>query len=68
MSIIICKHCDRHVDTNFDAEHEDECEDRPCETCDGTGEVSSMEQVYPGEPHMADIGTQPCPDCQLVTA
>jgi len=34
-----------------------------CETCGGTGEVSAMEAVYPGEPHMADVGTQPCPDC-----
>lgn len=35
-----------------------------CQTCGGTGEVSKMEAVYPGEPHMADVGTQPCPDCQ----
>lgn len=36
-----------------------------CETCDGTGEVTTMEYVYPGEPHMAPIGTAPCPDCSL---
>lgn len=34
-----------------------------CQRCGGTGEVSKMEQVYPGEPHMADIGTETCPDC-----
>ncbi len=36
-----------------------------CETCGGTGEVSVMEHVYAGEPHMADIGTARCPDCNL---
>lgn len=35
-----------------------------CEMCDGTGEVSCMEAVYPGEPHMADVGTQTC-ECKL---
>ena len=35
-----------------------------CETCEDTGEVSTMEQVTPGEPHMADVGTEPCPDCK----
>ena len=43
---------------------EEKAEDEVCPTCGGTGEVSAMEQVYPGEPHMADIGTQPCPDCR----
>ena len=38
--------------------------DEECPTCGGTGEVGRMEAVYPGEPHMADVGTQPCPDCQ----
>lgn len=36
----------------------------PCQTCNGTGEVSKMAPVYPGEPHMADVDTGPCPDCQ----
>lgn len=41
-----------------------ECEVRlECETCLGTGEVDEMEAVYPGEPHMAPIGTGRCPDC-----
>lgn len=35
-----------------------------CNTCKGTRLVSAMERVYPGEPHMADIGEQPCPDCR----
>lgn len=35
-----------------------------CTTCMDTGEVSRLERVYPNEPHMADVGTGPCPDCQ----
>lgn len=33
-----------------------------CEYCEGEGEgvVSCMEYVYPGEPHMADIGSEQC--------
>lgn len=34
-----------------------------CRECGGTKEVSTSEQVYAGEPHMADIGTKPCPKC-----
>ncbi len=34
-----------------------------CQTCGGSGEVRTMERVYAGEPHMADIGTEKCPDC-----
>lgn len=45
-------------------EDEDE-ESEVCETCGGTGEVDRMEAVYPGEPHMASIDTQPCPDCSI---
>jgi DnaJ-class molecular chaperone len=37
--------------------------EKVCETCGGEGVISKMEAVYPGEPHMADIGEQPCPDC-----
>lgn len=36
---------------------------RVCRTCGGEGEVRTMEYVYPGEPHQADIGSAPCPDC-----
>lgn len=43
-------------------------EEKVCETCEGTGEVSQSEQVYPNEPHMADTGTAPCPDCNMVDA
>jgi hypothetical protein len=39
-------------------------EEEVCELCGGTGEVTTSEQVYPGEPHMADIGTRKC-ICQL---
>ena len=31
-----------------------------CEMCGGTGEMTTMEYVYAGEPHMAPIGTRPC--------
>lgn len=40
-----------------------DAEIKPCETCGGSSEVSSMESVYPGEPHQADVGTSKCPDC-----
>lgn len=37
------------------------CEfDEVCEFCHGEGTVDAMEQVYPGEPHTAAIGTQTC--------
>lgn len=35
-----------------------------CEHCGGTGEVTVDEQVYPGEPHTAPIGTRKC-ICQV---
>lgn len=38
--------------------------DLPCQECGGTGEVSTMERVYNNEPHMADVGTAPCPACR----
>ena len=42
-----------------------ECEvELVCEFCFGTGELTTMEQVYAGEPHMAPIGSRPCV-CQL---
>lgn len=31
-----------------------------CEFCGNTREIVTSEQVYPGEPHMADIGTRVC--------
>ena len=36
-----------------------------CKTCDDTGRVPAMGQVYPGEPHMADVDEMPCPDCGI---
>ena len=36
---------------------------KPCQTCGGTGQVTTMEPVYPGESHTAPIGTARCPDC-----
>ena len=35
-----------------------------CETCEDTGEVTTMETVYAGEPHQAPTGTGRCPDCR----
>ena len=38
-----------------------ECEvEQVCAECLGTGEVTTMEYVYPGEPHQAPIGTRTC--------
>lgn len=35
-----------------------------CKTCGDTGEVAVDEAVYPGEGHMASVGSRPCPDCK----
>ena len=32
---------------------------KECIECGGTGKVPKMEEVYAGEPHMADVGEQP---------
>lgn len=50
--IYVCSKCNK------------ECE-AICATCWGTGEINTMEKVYPGEPHEAPIGTQKCPDCKI---
>ncbi len=57
MSIIICKHCEQHIDTDFDAGHEEECieSNTGCETCAGTGKVD--------EGQFDDIREVDCPDC-----
>ncbi len=39
-------------------------EEEVCEHCGGTGEVSVTESVYPGEPHMAMVGTRTC-ECSI---
>lgn len=36
----------------------------PCEMCGGTGEVAEIQEVWAGEPHMADVGVKKCL-CQL---
>lgn len=41
----------------------DEGNEDLCSTCGGTGEITTMETVYAGEPHTAPIGTARCPDC-----
>lgn len=35
-----------------------------CKLCNDTGEVDCMDYVYPGEPHMAMVGTRKC-ECRL---
>lgn len=40
-----------------------EIKEEVCEDCGGTGEATKMERVYANEPHMADVGTEPC-HCQ----
>ena len=39
---------------------------KECEFCGGTNgehhDIVTMEYVYPGEPHMAPIGTRDCPN------
>lgn len=42
-----------------------QAEEEVCKTCGGDRVVRAMGQVYPGEPHMADIDEEPCPDCGL---
>lgn len=41
-------------------------DDEVCEICGGVNgeheDISTMESVYPNEPHMADIGSRPCPN------
>lgn len=50
----ICSDCKEH------------CSPDICEICGGINgkheEISTMEAVYPNEPHMADIGSSPCPN------
>ncbi len=58
MSIINCKHCGEHIDTDFDAEHEDTCGNNLCETCDRTGKVT--------EGQFDDIREIDCPDCKII--
>jgi DnaJ-class molecular chaperone len=38
-------------------------EARKCKDCNGYGEVSVMESVYPGEPHQALVGSEICENC-----
>lgn len=35
-----------------------------CGKCHDTGEVDTMESIYPGEPHMGPVGSRPC-DCRI---
>jgi hypothetical protein len=48
-----CQKCSKRCET-----------EEVCAVCHGTGEVRTMEEVYPGEPHTAPIGSQKCL-CQL---
>lgn len=53
IEIYSCKQCKRECET-----------EEVCADCLDTGEVAEMDYVYPGEPHMAPIGTRKC-ICQL---
>jgi hypothetical protein len=44
---------------DFKYREETELEEK-CEYCGGTGELDCMDAVYPGEPHMAMVGTRKC--------
>lgn len=47
-------------------EEQKEQDEIVCPECGGTGEIPIQSQVYPGEPHMADLGdTIPCPVCKV---
>lgn len=35
-----------------------------CLECNGIGEIATMEQVYPNEPHYAPLGSRICPYCK----
>lgn len=50
--ILVCEKCEKECDT-----------EEVCAECHGDGEVTTMERVYAGEPHMAPIGTATCPAC-----
>lgn len=39
---------------------EDVDEDDECDDCGGTGEITTQEQVWAGEPHTAPVGTKKC--------
>ena len=41
MSMIFCKHCDALIDTDFNAEHEDECSLNP-ENKDEDGKTNKL--------------------------
>jgi len=55
---------------NWDLEEDEDFEDlsekkeEVCNTCGGTGEVTIPGKVWPGEPHLADVDSGPCPDCR----
>lgn len=53
---------DQDIEKLIDSDQTDE-EEEVCETCGGSGVVTTMEAVYPNEPHMAPIGEENCPDC-----
>lgn len=37
-----------------------------CDTCNGTGEIPTLVETYPGEfGNLANTDSRPCPDCQV---
>lgn len=49
----------------MDAADDEAQQEEECPECGGTGKITILSQVYPGEPHMADLGdSRPC-ICQI---
>lgn len=48
MSIIYCEKCDKHIDTDFDAEHEEECGNEFCGNCGHVLEKKDQKEEYDG--------------------
>lgn len=57
-----------HTHLGCCSENKQEPEENVCELCGGKDgeheDISTMEAVYPGEPHMADVGSRPCPNLE----
>lgn len=62
MSMIFCKKCDRHIDTDFEALHEDECQWESM----GANEVLHREGFYISyNPNTYDIPGKKSPETAL---
>lgn len=62
MSIVNCGNCNINIDTDFDAEHEEECEE--CTHCNGEGIVPCDGFDEESGRYINGINEQPC-ICQM---